>query len=197
MAQSAKTESVPELRELVKENDRRVFSFISYLVFDPEAAEVAVLNSFSEFGKFYRRSVASRRTQYDSDQLRIRLFQLVWKEAKSLSGAPVPLSLGRDTRLLNEATTDVLAKSPDAEALDERTVERITDRVRTLDFDFRAPLVLRDILKFSDEEATRILGIRWGVYRHRLNRARLDLVDCLRGRVSSVSSLRPASELSL
>jgi len=42
--------------------------------------------------------------------------------------------------------------------------------------------VLRDILKFEDEETSRILGVRWGVYRHRLHRGRLELKDNLRGK---------------
>jgi len=43
-------------------------------------------------------------------------------------------------------------------------------------------MVLRDVLKFDDEEILRILNIRWGVYRHRLHRGRLAFRESLKGR---------------
>ena len=59
---------------------------------------------------------------------------------------------------------------------------QVVDRLGRIDPEFRAPIVLRDVLGFEDEESVRILGLRWGVYRHRLHRGRLECKDALRGR---------------
>src|SRR3954466_14493374 len=111
MSDKTQIPALPELRELVKEYDKRVYSFISYLVFDGEAAEAAVLSSFSDFGRFYRRVVGNRRAQYDAEHLKLRLFQFAWKNAQGFAEPPTPLNTGRDMRLLNEASTDILARN--------------------------------------------------------------------------------------
>lgn len=61
-------------------------------------------------------------------------------------------------------------------------MEPYLSRLSRVDIDFRAPMVLKDILRFDDEEILRILGIRWGVYRHRLHRGRLAFRESLKGK---------------
>ena len=46
----------------------------------------------------------------------------------------------------------------------------------SLSTDERVVLVLRDILKFEDADVLSILDLRWQVFRHRLHRARVDLL---------------------
>ena len=89
---------------------------------------------------------------------------------------------GRDTRRLKGLDDDLLpAKNESKEKQQARVGTRAKDRLTRVDSELRAPVVLRDILKFEDEEVAQILGLRWGVYRHRLHRGRLDFKDALKG----------------
>lgn len=184
MSETGKTKSssLPELRELVKENDRRVFNFCLLMLEEGEVAEAVTVDSFDEFGRFYRRVTGGKASGWSGAELKIRLYQIAWEriqEALSQREALVPI--GRDTRQLRRSDGDLLAK--DSPPGDEAWRDQFVERLFYVDTAFRAPVLLRDLLKFTDEETTRILGIRWGVYRHRLNRGRLDLRDYLRGRL--------------
>ncbi|MEZ4749553.1 MAG: hypothetical protein R3B54_02680 [Bdellovibrionota bacterium] len=181
-----KTESrLPELREVVKEQDRRVYNFCEYMLYDPALVAPLVINIFAEFGKVYRR-LESHAAEYSDSELKIRLFQVAWTFIqRHLAAQEHNLHVGRDTRDLKDFGRDLLAG---ANAEDTHVREQIFQRILSLDADLRAPVVLRDILKFDDEQTMQILGMRWGVYRHRLNRGRLDFANFLRGRLVSRSS---------
>ncbi|MCB0417524.1 MAG: hypothetical protein H6617_03395 [Bdellovibrionaceae bacterium] len=181
-----KTESrLPELREIVKEQDRRVYNFCEYMLYDPSLVAPLVINIFAEFGKVYRR-LESQAADLSDAELRIRLFQVAWTFIqRHLAAQEHNLHLGRDTRDLKDFGRDLLSG---ANVDDQSVRDQIFQRILSLDADLRAPVVLRDILKFDDEQTMQILGMRWGVYRHRLNRGRLDFANFLRGRLASSST---------
>src|SRR5919201_1002008 len=53
--------------------------------------------------------------------------------------------------------------------------EFLLERVRALSIEYRAPLVLRDLEGFSNEEVARILGISLAAAKSRIHRARMQI----------------------
>ena len=193
MNDSQEIASAPELRQLVKECDRKVFTFCESMIADPELLEPLVVGLFTEFGKYYRKSVMRHRDRFTGAQLQVRLFQMAWDSLQGTMGQLVEgQSFGRDTRPMVDLGEDLLEKTLPVD-------EKLSARLNLIDPDLRAPVVLRDILKFSDEQAAQILGLRWGVYRHRLNRGRLDLCQFLRGRLAASPNRanKPKADLSV
>lgn len=182
MTKPPRKERAPELREFIKENDQKVYDFCSYLVDERWDLEGVVLQVFREFGDSYR-SQFFKATAADSLEARIKLFQMAWERCRDvLAQVHVSLPSGRDTRQLQGIDEDLLKDwNPRFKRWDALEAQ-VKERLSRVDPEFRAPVILKDVLKFSDEEAARILGLRWGVYRHRLHRGRLDLKESLRGR---------------
>jgi DNA-directed RNA polymerase specialized sigma24 family protein len=178
---------LPDFREFVKENGERLYNFCflmlppSFGVSGANGSDEFVLAVLREFGDDYRKWAKVERV-WEVNEVRCKLFKLTWENIREvLSKSQAPWTIGRDTRQLVDVDADILELwLSDEEALP--TIEdRVLDRMRWVDPDFRAPLVLRDVVGFEDQEVVRILGIRWGVYRHRLNRGRLDFTESLRG----------------
>ncbi len=193
MAKTQAAARTPDLREFIKENDQRVYDFSSYLLAADFAVEDLVLLIFRDFGDAYRRIHGMTTDGVPPEEMRLRLFQIAWRTIQSaLHQTYYPVVGGRDTRLLKGMDEDLL---PARGAKDgaARGENRVRDRLARVDAELRAPVVLRDILKFEDEEAARILGLRWGVYRHRLHRGRLDFKDALKGLSMGQASGRGAS----
>lgn len=172
MAKVNPSERFPELREFIKGNDQRVSDFCACLLPPGEATDAFVLEVFREFGELYRSQTPSE--EVSPVQLRVLLFQTAWRHlSRAQSSAYFPFLTGRDTRVLRDLEEDLL----DGPASNEKVRERLFQ----VDPELRAPLVLRDILGLDDESAAAILGLRWGVYRHRLHRGRLDFKEALKG----------------
>lgn len=180
MASSAKNQ-FPELREFVKEHDQRLFDFCCYLLEGGSVAEEVVLGTFSEFGTAFRKA-KSRSFHWDPQQMRVELYQIAWRRVReTLSSMQYAWSIGRDTRQFKSFERDLLSEWKRHPEAVEKFDSLVVERLGKVDPDFRAPVVLRDILKFPDEEVAQILDLRWGVYRHRLHRGRMELKDGLRG----------------
>lgn len=179
----------PELREFIKEHDQRIFDFCTYLLPSGMDRDDLVLAIFRDFGDHYRRLSLQKDATWEPLEIRLRLFQLAWEKVReTILHTPIPWSVGRDTRQLKGMEDDWL-RGAKFKTLDPKTmVDPIREHLGNIDADFRAPVVLRDILGFEDEEVMRILGLRWGVYRHRLHRGRLELKDSLRGRQGSLET---------
>jgi DNA-directed RNA polymerase specialized sigma24 family protein len=181
------------LRDFVQENDRKVHAFCYHLLSSDFDVEELTISVFRSFGEYFRQGTAQRETAGAS--LRIRLFQIAWGEVQSaLYQAVFPTGGGRDTRILKGLDRDVLpSKAESREKLISDPENRIGDRLARVDFGLRVPVVLRDILGFSDDEASKILSLRWGVYRHRLHRGRIDFKDALKGLTSGQPSSKGVS----
>lgn len=173
-----------EMRELIRQNDQRLFDFCSYMLGAEGVGDELLLSIFREFGETYRRHAGrARHSVWNPVEARLTLYQIGWERIRDTLFRFQPTWMaGRDTRSMRSQDEDLLAtirsKKVDPAAFRTQVMERL-DRI---DPEFRAPLVLRDILGFEDEDAVRILGLRWGVYRHRLHRGRLESKDALRGR---------------
>lgn len=183
----------PELREFIKENDQRLYDFCSYLLHGGASIDDLVLDIFRDFGDEYRKLARRRGAAWDATEVRIRLFRRAWDHVQfNLMNAQYVYTVGRDTRPMKSLDEDLLShwrKEKNSGRIETSALERLA----RIDADFRAPLVLRDILKFDDEEVVRILDIRWGVYRHRLHRGRLEFKDILRGRPVRLESTKSVS----
>ncbi len=190
MAKSTPPDRTLDLREFIKENDQRIYDFCTYLLAGDFAVEDLVLDIFRDFGEFYRRSPTGD-DALGAAEMRVRLFQIAWSQIlNGLYHTPFTSLAGRDTRLLKGLDDDLLPAKSGREREQEG---RIRDRLAQVDAELRAPLVLRDVLKFGDEEVAKILGLRWGVYRHRLHRGRLDFKDALKGLTTGVTAGRGSS----
>lgn len=190
----ATAKSAPELREFIKEHDQKLYDFCSYMLDGGILAEEAILATFHDFSAVYRRLTSRRSGAWDPREARIQLFQLAWNRVReALARVQFTWTVGRDTRPFKAFDDDVLSrwdgKRKDLSGLESSVVERLS----RIDPDFRIPVVLRDVLGFDDEEVVQILGVRWGVFRHRLHRGRLELKEGLRGRpgAPATSEARP------
>lgn len=65
------------------------------------------------------------------------------------------------------------SEAPETRAAEAELREALEEAVRTLDPDYRAPLVLRDIEGLSTAEAAEAMGLGEGAFKSRLHRARL------------------------
>jgi RNA polymerase sigma-70 factor, ECF subfamily len=64
---------------------------------------------------------------------------------------------------------------PDVASEERETQAYLLDRVRRLPFDFRAPLVLRDIEGWSNQQVAEMLGLSLAATKSRIHRARMKL----------------------
>lgn len=190
MAKQTKTtrEAVPELREFVKEHDHRVFSFCYFLAAGQLPVDEIVVASFRDFGEELRRyrhtaPKSAGAADWQSVEQKILLFRCAWQR---MEDALMALSMGwvggRDTRYLQAFDENLLAASANAKTFSQNEQERILERLSKVPLEFRAPVVLRDMIGFTDEETFQVLQLRWGVYRHRLHRGRLSVAAALKGR---------------
>lgn len=106
---------------------------------------------------------------------------------KEERGLPRFYLAGRDTRGIKALEVDLLDKwrSRSSDRSSDGYFASVCDRLLLLDIDLRAPVILRDHLNFDEESCLRILELRWGVFRHRLHRGRMELQRLFQGAVSS------------
>jgi hypothetical protein len=150
------------------------------------AVEDAILSIFRDFGHLFRK-LSGKKQPWEQMEIRLRLFTMAWQTIReAIIPGVYSWPVGRDMRQLKGIDEDLLLSWDGTEKDLERLEPAILERLGRIDADFRVAVVLRDILGFEDEEVMRILGIRWGVYRHRLHRGRLELKDALRAH--SISS---------
>jgi DNA-directed RNA polymerase specialized sigma24 family protein len=176
------TESPVGLREFVKENEEKLCQFLNFMLFGFSGLEEVTLKVFRSFGDFFQKQTAKKSSDWEKVGLRIQLFSIAWKAiVKAQNQIEYNWSYGRDTRPLKQLDIDLLSEDR-SYRVKKVDPEIFLPRLARVDIDFRAPMVLRDVLNFDDEEILRILEIRWGVYRHRLHRGRLAFRESLKGR---------------
>ncbi|CAN5211394.1 hypothetical protein BH18ACT14_BH18ACT14_18220 [soil metagenome] len=67
------------------------------------------------------------------------------------------------------------ARGPDDQAEEQEELAFLAARIRALDFDLRAPLVLRDVEGLSNQEVADALGLSVPAAKSRIHRARMQL----------------------
>lgn len=176
------SESPVSLREFVKDNELKVCRFLHFMLFGFSGLEEVTLDVFRSFGRAFQKQSLKKNSEWEKAGLRIELFSLAWHAVIKAQGrVDYTWSFGRDTRPLKQLDIDLLSDDS-IYRLKRGDSDIYLSRLARVDIDFRAPLVLRDILAFDDEEVIRILGVRWGVYRHRLHRGRLAFRESLKGK---------------
>lgn len=183
-------DALPTFRALVKDNAENVYHFVMCMLpAEGDRLEV-VLAIFRKFGAIYSREARRGELRQDPLQARVGLFQVAWRLVRrTLADAAMSHPSGRDIRGLKAADADLLEEWAKGRkgAAPADIWELLCDRLMLVDVDFRAAVVLRDVLRMQDEEVAKILGLRWGVYRHRLHRGRLETLDVLQGGKTAVS----------
>lgn len=180
-----RTETSQGLREFIKDQTQLVFDFCSYMLpIANETSEVS-LSVFREFGDIYRRKEHKGGGTWEKMEMRVKLFAIAWRHIRGvMQETPFFFNSGRDTRNSRKFDGNLLEGIRVGGSMTEDADSSLMVRLHQLDPELRAPLVLKDILRFEDEEILRVLGVRWGVYRHRLHRGRIELKDGLRGRIT-------------
>lgn len=168
-------------REFLQENSQKIYDFAYYLLSEPEAVEEVVIRTFRQFGNHYKKMTPATLNSWSEMEMRILLFSIAWDRIqREMGSVAVRWVSGRDMRVQKMAEEDLLKANPKEGG--DQFRDAVIARFSKVDMDFRAPVVLRDLLEFPDEETMRILKLRWGVYRHRLHRGRLELCEGLRGK---------------
>lgn len=182
MARKSSRNTQAPLREFIKENEGTLYSFIELMVPKKEVRESVLLETFREFGSFFRR----QHTKCAPSELKTKLFTIAWSLiVQSQDEDGMRWLDGRDTRKMGEWDVDLLSKWSTTRTVDDTLRHSLFNRIQLVSNEFKAPLVLKDILGLEDEEIMRVLGSRWGVYRHRLHRGRMDLLHELKGQEKS------------
>lgn len=170
--------SPASLREFIRENESLVYCFCLLMLHDKQETESVFLETVREFGEFYRR----RHHKKTPAELKVHLFSIAWKLVSETDPEDQMRWLnGRDTRKMNDWNKDLLTPWIKTHEITDTLKIGLVNRVQLLNSEFKAPLILKDFLHFEDEEILQILGSRWGVYRHRLHRGRIDLLQGLKG----------------
>lgn len=181
-----------DLRTFVKQEQERVATFCHcFLSSEPEVDE-RVIQIFRRFGELFRRKSKDKTFQSTRQEMIVLLYRVAWEQLQSIAlEEAVGWSVGRDVRKLKALDENVLyelrpLESPSENTLSEDISSELRTRLRRVDTENRGAVILKDILGFSDDDAIRILSTRWGVFRHRLHRGRLDLVALLKGNPLSI-----------
>ncbi|MBM4316931.1 MAG: hypothetical protein FJ116_05570 [Deltaproteobacteria bacterium] len=175
-------ESQISLREFVKENESKLCHFLYFMLVGYSGLEEVTLGVFRSFGDYFQKQAVKKSSEWERMALRIELFGLAWNAVlNAQNDVQFNWAYGRDTRPLKQFDEDLLSSDRSSKLI-KFELEPYLSRLSRVDIDFRAPMVLKDILRFDDEEILRILGIRWGVYRHRLHRGRLAFRESLKGK---------------
>jgi len=159
------------------------------------------IEAFAEFVRMFERRVRAvlgrlLDDERDVDEAAQDTFVQAWRNLDRFRGDAAPFTwlyriavneaLQRvrrkrlDTRPLpdvEEARTSPAprARGSDAEAEEHEELAFLADRIRALDFDLRAPLVLRDVEGLSNQEVADALGLTVPAAKSRIHRARMQL----------------------
>ncbi len=151
---------VIDLKEFLRKYQNDIYTFCYYLLKDDQVSDTIICQIFEKFTKKFFKSLRN----LTNEELKIELYKCVIEEINVF--------------YRYKQTTHCFWKEPRSKVLDER--RSFGEELKFVNSDFRIILVLHDIIQLSDEEIMKILSLRWGVFRHRLHRARLELIQALR-----------------
>ena len=174
------------------------------------------VDAFAEFVRRFERRVRALLSRFLEDESEIEeaaqdTFVQAWRNLDRFRGDAAPFTwlyriavneaLQRarrkrlDTRPLDDELTDAETAGapsplpPDLAVEDREVHEFLAARLRELPLEFRAPLVLRDLEGWSNQEVADLLDVSVAAAKSRIHRARMrirdDLESWLRGRDAS------------
>ena len=174
-----------ELKSLIEKTQEKVFNFCYFLVGETSGSSQITFSCYKTLIQKYKKYLSQKRGDHSAVDINTLLFQIAWKKTKNYLSehAKEPyLFSSRDYRVLKRMESDLLqiffANPP---SISKENLEYLIYRLQTLDLDYRVVIVLKDILKMPDELVAQIVQLRWGVFRHRLNHARIELLKSLKG----------------
>lgn len=169
-----------DLRTVIQENDQRIYSFCALMLQGGYPVEELTLSVFRKFREFCRRTRESSGELY-----KLTLFKIAWDQIEeAIERTQYRWTVGRDTRATKSQDTNLYQSWKNVGAKGSAPIaQNAAERLWRIDPDFRAPLILHDVFRLTDEEAMQVLGLRWGVFRHRLHRGRAEFAQVLRGDV--------------
>lgn len=182
MQESSRAAKDLDLTAFVENTERKLAQFCRLMGGEDIRLEDLIDRIYRRFSKITRRGthLASGADTFETVLFRSALDELAQLE-NSRSGRSLH---GRDHRIIKAMEVNLLDRwreeSSDSKDLGAR-IPLIADRLKLLDFEVRAPVVLSDNLGLESEQILKILGLRWAVFRHRLHRGRVELQRTLRG----------------
>lgn len=148
-----------DLKEFVRQHEAEICTFCFYMLKDEQSYSNMVYLIFETFTKKFIKSLR----MLDYEELRLELFREAIEKLDAFYHTQItPRSL----------LTKPINKISNSKNLYHEGLLLINVNLRTI-------LVLRDILGIQDEQTMKILSLRWGVYRHRLNRARVEFIQTM------------------
>jgi RNA polymerase sigma-70 factor (ECF subfamily) len=159
---------VDAFAELVRRHEHRIGAVLRRLLDDPRDVEEATQDSFIQAWRNLERfrgdaavSTWLYRIAVNEALARLRRKRL---PTTDLDETPERRSLRADPTL-----------EPDSAAEARELEEFLTERIRALEPDYRAPLVLRDVVGLSNQEVAEILELSLPAAKSRIHRARMQL----------------------
>jgi RNA polymerase sigma-70 factor (ECF subfamily) len=151
----ARSGDLDAFAELVRRHERRVRSVLARLLDDERDVEEAAQDVFVQAWR-------------GLDAFRGEASASTW-----LYRIAVNAALMRRRRRRVETTE--LEEAPAREVPDRDLQRFLAERIRALDFEYRAPLVLRDVSGLSNEEVAAALGLSVAAAKSRIHRARMQI----------------------
>ena len=169
----ARAGDLAAFEQFVRVFERRVRGLLSRLLSDERDVEEATQDTFVQAWR-------------NLSRFRGDAAAFTWLYRIAVNEALQRARRGRlETRSLDDDLLDVLEyqhgapsarpRPPDQVAEARETQAFLLDRVRRLPIDFRAPLVLRDIEGWSNQEVAEILDLSLAATKSRIHRARMRL----------------------
>jgi RNA polymerase sigma-70 factor (ECF subfamily) len=164
----ARSGDLEAFAELVRRYERRVGSVLARLLDDARDVEEALQDTFVQawrnLGRFRGESAVFTwlyRIAVNEALMRARRKRLPTTDFDAVAERSLP----RDSE----------EPAPEEAIVDEDLRGFLTAKVRALPFEYRAPLVLRDVEGFSNQEVADLLGISLAAAKSRIHRARMQI----------------------
>lgn len=152
--------------ELVRRYERRVGSVLTRLLDDDRDVEEALQDTFVQAWRHL-------------DRFRGESTMFTWLYRIAVNEALMRVRRKRlpatelDAALERSLSRSPPEPGPGESIVDEQLRSFLSAKLKELPFDYRAPLVLRDIEGFSNQEVAEILGLSLAATKSRIHRARM------------------------
>jgi len=168
LVERARSGDLESFAELVRRYERRVGSVLTRLLDDARDVEEALQDTFVQAWRHL-------------DRFRGESAIFTWLYRIAVNEALMRIRRKRvPTTEFDEVAERSLSLSspepdPEESIADEHLRSFLTAKLKELPFDYRAPLILRDVEGFSNQEVADILGVSLAAAKSRIHRARMQI----------------------